>query len=135
MRRRVPQRIGKRLHHGPQCRMERLTRIRVVRRIGEVALLVWIGAQIEKLRLCALDARFHVTVASDEVSAPKPRPDVYEEALRRLGVSARRTVVIEDSPVGIAAGRGAGCTVVAVDRGVFDPGSLSAAHRVVTSLA
>lgn len=86
------------------------------------------------LRASALDDRFVVTVAADEVDAPKPSPHVYLAAIGQLGVEPGRTLVVEDSPVGIAAGRQAGCRVVAVDRGVFGRQDLAAAHRVVTSL-
>ncbi len=75
-----------------------------------------------------------LSVASDEVRAPKPAPDVYVEAVGRLGVEASRVMVIEDTPTGIAAGRAAGCRVVAVDRGVFAHGSLADADLVVDSL-
>ena len=87
------------------------------------------------LSAASLETRFQVTVSSDEVAAPKPHPDVYQEALRQLGAYPDTTVVIEDSPVGIEAGLSAGCTVIAIDRGEFDPVLLSRAHRVVTSLA
>jgi HAD superfamily hydrolase (TIGR01509 family) len=92
------------------------------------------GRLDQLLAAASLDTRFQVTVASDEVAAPKPDPDVYREAMRRLGVAADKTVVIEDSPVGIKAGLGAGCEVIAVDRGVFDPGLLGGAHHIVASL-
>jgi HAD superfamily hydrolase (TIGR01509 family) len=58
--------------------------------------------------------RFQVTVCGDEVSRPKPNPDPYLQATRLLGVPAERAVVIEDSPVGVAAAEAAGCLVVAV---------------------
>lgn len=75
-----------------------------------------------------------VSVASDEVAAPKPAPDLYLEAARLAGVPPARCVVIEDSPTGIRAAVEAGCSVVAVDRGMFRPELLSAAHRIVARL-
>ncbi len=75
-----------------------------------------------------------LSVASNEVEAPKPAPDVYVEAVGRLGVEAGRVLVIEDTPTGIAAGRAAGCRVVAVDRGGFPPASLAQADIVVDAL-
>ncbi len=53
-------------------------------------------------------------VAAEDVEACKPDPAGYLEALRRLGVSAREAVVIEDSVGGIHAARAAGCRVVGV---------------------
>jgi len=57
---------------------------------------------------------FAVTVAGDEVARTKPFPDPYLEAARRLGVRPASCVVLEDSPVGVAAAEAAGCVVVAV---------------------
>jgi len=74
------------------------------------------------------------SVASDEVAAPKPAPDLYIAAARLAGVEPARCVVIEDSPTGIRAAVGAGCRVVAVDRGMFDHDVLSAAHLIVPEL-
>jgi HAD superfamily hydrolase (TIGR01509 family) len=57
---------------------------------------------------------FTVTVCGDEVPRPKPYPDPYLKATRLLGVPPARSVVIEDSPLGVAAAEAAGCVVVAV---------------------
>lgn len=57
---------------------------------------------------------FTTTVAGDEVPRTKPNPDPYLLAAQRLGVAPERCVVLEDSPVGIAAAEAAGCLVVAV---------------------
>jgi HAD superfamily hydrolase (TIGR01509 family) len=57
---------------------------------------------------------FDVTVCGDEVERPKPHPDPYLKATRALGVEPAASVVIEDSPLGIAAAEAAGCVVVAV---------------------
>jgi HAD superfamily hydrolase (TIGR01509 family) len=57
---------------------------------------------------------FALTLAGDEVPRTKPHPDPYLEACRRLAVPPARTVVLEDSPVGVAAAEAAGCVVVAV---------------------
>jgi HAD superfamily hydrolase (TIGR01509 family) len=57
---------------------------------------------------------FTTTIAGDEVPRPKPSPDPYLLACERLGVDPSRAVVLEDSPIGIAAAEAAGCLVVAV---------------------
>ena len=51
---------------------------------------------------------------ADMVPRAKPAPDVYQLAMRTLGVSPNRTVVIEDTPTGIRAGVAAGTTVYAL---------------------
>ena len=55
-----------------------------------------------------------VLVTSDDVSPGKPNPKGYLEAARRLGAAIRRSIVIEDAPVGIEAGRAAGAIVIGV---------------------
>ena len=76
---------------------------------------------------------FEVTVAGDEVAHPKPAPDIYLEACRRLGVDAGCAVGLEDSPTGAAAARAAGLTVVGVP--YFPDMPIPDADLVATSLA
>lgn len=74
-------------------------------------------------------------VAADDVSACKPDPAGYLEALRRLGASAREAVVIEDSLAGIASGLGAGCAVVGVGHSYpIDALQTAGAHLVVPTI-
>jgi HAD superfamily hydrolase (TIGR01509 family) len=58
--------------------------------------------------------RFDVVVCGDDLPVTKPDPLPYLTAAARLGVSARRTVAVEDSPAGAASAAAAGCVVVAV---------------------
>lgn len=58
---------------------------------------------------------FDVVVTGDEVSRPKPDPEPYLEAARRLGVDAAACVVVEDSPPGITSALAAGARVLAVE--------------------
>lgn len=87
------------------------------------------------LTAAGLEDRFDVSVSSDDVSLPKPAPDMYLLAARLLGVPVSRCLVLEDSPLGVSAARAAGMRVVAVDRGMFSATELAAATRLVTSLA
>lgn len=57
---------------------------------------------------------FDVVVAGDEVPNPKPAPDIYLEACRRLGISSGSAVAVEDSPPGAASARAAGLFVVGI---------------------
>jgi HAD superfamily hydrolase (TIGR01509 family) len=57
---------------------------------------------------------FGVTVCGEDVQRPKPDPEPYLLAAGRLGVPPAGCAVLEDSPTGIAAGRAAGCAVIAV---------------------
>lgn len=53
-------------------------------------------------------------VSAEEVAHGKPAPDVFIEAAHRLGFEPKSCIVFEDAPVGIAAGKAAGCFVVAL---------------------
>jgi sugar-phosphatase len=55
-----------------------------------------------------------VLVAGDEIERGKPDPEGYLRAAELLGVDPAACVVVEDAPVGIAAGRAAGARVVAL---------------------
>jgi len=57
---------------------------------------------------------FDLVVSADETPRGKPHPDPYLAAVERLELAAERTVVIEDSLTGVAAGRAAGLGVVAL---------------------
>ncbi|MCB9992232.1 MAG: HAD family phosphatase [Hyphomicrobiaceae bacterium] len=66
----------------------------------------------DKLTRTGLHAYFGGPVLSrDDVSKPKPAPDLYIEAVRRSGVAPGEAVAIEDSTVGVAAARAAGVEV------------------------
>lgn len=55
-----------------------------------------------------------VLITGDEVKSGKPAPDGYLLAARQLGMDAGDCLVIEDSPVGIEAGKAASMRVIAV---------------------
>jgi HAD superfamily hydrolase (TIGR01509 family) len=77
---------------------------------------------------------FDVVLSAHEVAAPKPAPDPYLEACRRLEVEPGPNVVaLEDSPTGVAAARAAGLTVIGVPS--IDGVALEEAHHVAESLA
>lgn len=57
---------------------------------------------------------FDAIVTGSDVTHPKPAPDIYLEAARRIGVDAARCVVLEDSLAGALSGKAAGARVLAV---------------------
>ena len=89
------------------------------------------------LELAPLRDRFRVRVAREDTADHKPSPVPYVAALEQLrratGRPLRQVTVVEDSHVGVAAGRAAGCWTVAVDRGA-GLHDLGQADRVVTRL-
>jgi beta-phosphoglucomutase-like phosphatase (HAD superfamily) len=75
-------------------------------------------------------------VSAKHVARGKPAPDVYVEALRRLGCTdARRALVVEDAVNGLLAAHGAGCFTAGVTNSL--PARLLAPHAdlVVGQLA
>lgn len=76
-------------------------------------------------------ADFDAIATGDEVE-PKPAPDVYQLACRRLGVDPADAVALEDSPLGVAAAKAAGLTCIGVPSNPGEP--LLTADLVVESL-
>ncbi|KAB2379044.1 HAD-IA family hydrolase [Actinomadura montaniterrae] len=74
-----------------------------------------------------------VVITAEDVPRGKPDPTGYLLGASRLGVDPSACVVIEDAPAGIAAGRAAGATVLAVATS-HDRSELTAAHAVVADL-
>lgn len=77
--------------------------------------------------------RFDVTVCAEDVTNTKPDPEPYLLAAKLLDVSPASSVVLEDSPNGVAAGEAAGCHVVAVPS--FVPVPSAPGRTVVASLS
>lgn len=85
------------------------------------------------LEIVGFTDHFDVVISAHEVAAPKPAPDPYLEACRRLGVEAGPTVVaLEDSPTGVAAARAAGLTVIGIPS--LEGIELDEAHAIASSL-
>jgi len=85
------------------------------------------------IELAGFHDHFDVVVSAHEVAAPKPAPDPYLEACRRLGVEPGPEVVaLEDSPTGVAAARAAGLTVIGIPS--IEGISLDEAHHLAESL-
>lgn len=88
---------------------------------------------LRSLQIVGFEDLFDVVLSAHEVAAPKPSPEPYLEACRRLGVVAGPDVVaLEDSPTGVAAAIAAGLTVIGVPSlaGI----ALDEAHHIAESL-
>lgn len=85
------------------------------------------------IELAGFHEHFDVVISAHEVAAPKPAPDPYLEACRRLGVEPGPAVVaLEDSPTGVAAARAAGLTVIGIPS--IEGIALEEAHHLAESL-
>ena len=58
--------------------------------------------------------RFTALATRDDVEHPKPAPDVYLEAARRLGVAPQNCIAFEDSNIGLIAAHAAGTMAIMV---------------------
>ncbi|GAB3577391.1 HAD family phosphatase [Amycolatopsis endophytica] len=72
------------------------------------------GVLTEVLRGAGLWPAFGTVVSADDVAAPKPAPDVYRAACRRLGADPGGAVALEDSAAGATAAQAAGMALVVV---------------------
>lgn len=77
--------------------------------------------------------RFEAVVVAEEVAACAPAPDAWLLACERLGVAPRRALVVTHAPLGVLAGKAAGCRVAAVP-GPFAPAELGDADFVLSNL-
>ena len=88
------------------------------------------------LEAAALGSLVRVAVSSEEVGRGKPAPDVYLEAIGRLGVEPQHAAAVEDSHSGIRSAKAAGLRVVAIPNLHFPPDaeSLALADVVLASI-
>ncbi len=76
-----------------------------------------LAEQEEKLRFLGLERTVDALVVSEAVGRSKPDPEIFAEALRRLGVAAEETVMVGDSWANDVLGaRGAGIRPVWFNR-------------------
>lgn len=92
---------------------------------------VWVD---HVLRITGLTSRFSVIATVDEVASPKPAPDVYLLAAKRLDVPPQSCVAFEDSPRGLAAAHAAGMLAVAVPTALTRHLDFPHAHHFVETL-
>ncbi len=79
---------------------------------------------IEALRITGLTSFFGANIITfEDVSRPKPEPDVFLEAARRAGVAPAKCLAIEDSATGVTAAHRAGCRVLGFTGSHGDPGA------------
>jgi sugar-phosphatase len=70
--------------------------------------------RLAEARLDAVGILPKTLVAADDITRGKPDPEPYLLGARALGADPARCVVFEDAPAGLAAGRAAGMTTVAL---------------------
>ena len=73
---------------------------------------------------------FAAVVCGEDVQRKKPDPQVYLQALRRLGDEPSRVVAIEDAPDGVAAARTAGLPVLVMRSAFFGTDAIAGAIAI-----
>ncbi len=81
-----------------------------------------------------LTERFSLLLSSEDVTQGKPNPEIYLKAAERLGVSASRMLVFEDSENGSRAAAAAGAVTVSVPHEHSRTMDFSMATHVVEGL-
>jgi beta-phosphoglucomutase len=61
-----------------------------------------------------LDEYFECLVSNEDVSRPKPDPEIYTATIARMGVTPSETLIVEDSPHGVEAARRSGAHICQV---------------------
>ena len=79
--------------------------------VASSSLPSWIEALLGGL---GLREAFDALVSATMVEHPKPAPDIYLEAARRLATPPERCIAIEDTPTGLASAKAAGMLTVQV---------------------
>jgi mannitol-1-/sugar-/sorbitol-6-phosphatase len=103
-------------------------------REDRVAVVTSATPSLARARLAAVGiAPPAVMVFATDVERGKPDPEGYLTAARRLGVPAGETVVVEDAPPGIEAGRAAGAATIGVTT-THTATELAAADVVIADL-
>lgn len=92
----------------------------------------WVDRHLRRL---GFFERFAAILCRGDAPQVKPAPDLYLEALRRLGVGAAEAVAFEDSYNGSLAAKRAGLRCVAVPHALTRGQDLSHCDLVVDSLA
>lgn len=66
------------------------------------------------IRQSGLEPCFEFLMSNEDVTRPKPHPEVYQTAMARLGLPPEAVVIVEDAPHGLEAARRSGAHVCQV---------------------
>jgi HAD superfamily hydrolase (TIGR01509 family) len=83
----------------------------------------------EMMRAANLIEFFELTLSNEDIQLPKPHPEIYLEAAKRLDIQPDRCLVVEDNVNGIRSAKSAGMHVLEV----ADPEAVTY-DRVATAL-
>ncbi len=55
------------------------------------------------------------TLSNEDVTEPKPNPEIYDVAIKRMNLEPTECLIVEDNPNGVQAARGSGAHVLVVE--------------------
>lgn len=87
------------------------------------------------LKSLGVEGFFDVIVGGSPSTKRKPEPDIFLEATKELKTHPKHCIVIEDSEMGVIAGKRAGMKVIAVPSKYTKSHDFSNADKVVDSLS
>lgn len=67
------------------------------------------------MHLTSLQELLSFTLSNEDVEQPKPSPQIYKLAIKRLGYAPGECLVVEDGDYGLAAARAAGANLLRVE--------------------
>ena len=86
------------------------------------------------LKKFGIEHSFDAIVTAEEVKNGKPAPDVYEVAMRKIGLLPNECIGIEDSVIGMQAVKNAGMKCVVVPNEFTRSKSFDSADLIIKSL-
>jgi len=81
------------------CAKSLLTKISTSYKLGLISNFTYAPVIYAGLRKLGINQFFNTVLVSDEVGWRKPHPKIFNQALKRLKVSARETIYVGDSPL------------------------------------
>lgn len=81
-----------------------------------------------------LASHFSFLLCAEDVTRSKPDPEIYLKAASRFGIEPGAMLVLEDSPAGLSAARGAGAFAVAVPHDHSPAEALAGADLIASRL-
>ncbi len=90
---------------------------------------------VRAAQVCGLENIVRFVLGAEEYGRGKPAPDGYLKAASLLEVDASECVVVEDSTVGVQAGRAAGMRVIGIKRNPCVPQDFSGCDWLVHDLS
>jgi len=79
--------------------------------------------------------RFHSIITGDEIKLSKPNPEIFLTTAKRINVSPKECLVIEDAELGIEAAYNAGMKSIAIPNNLSKNHNFSKATKIFDSMA